>query len=354
MMRRGRELTQRFEMAKAFEALTSRGQVARLKAMGQAALAAWPVEQPVIHRSLAHGENTTFEVRGLLDGQPERFVLRVHRPGYHPPEEIRDELRWLDALAADTTLRVPQPVHTRDGALLTTAAHEGIPEARTLTLMRWVEGRFAWNKPTPAQIRRLGALLGHLHDHAQRWPEAATLQRPVWDTEGLFGPGCSFGDPRTAPGLSPRDLALIEDVRAQLIAALDALPRTPDTFGLVHCDLHLGNVLFADAQACPIDFDDCCHSWLMHDLGISWHVMNRYPDHTDTLRDALLDGYTTVRTLPPDALDQLTLFSRTREVVMLGWIASRADNPRLAAHLPRVRERVVGLCAAWTSPQSPP
>ena len=43
---------------------------------------------------------------------------------------------------------------------------------------------------------------GNLHTHTLSWPEAATLQRPVWDTDGLFGPGCSFGDPRTAPGLS--------------------------------------------------------------------------------------------------------------------------------------------------------
>jgi len=72
---------------KEFGALTSRGQVRRLRALGFGALSLWPLRQPRL-RFIAHGENTTFRVatagarpRGKVSAPfvPGLYLLRVHR-----------------------------------------------------------------------------------------------------------------------------------------------------------------------------------------------------------------------------------------------------------------------------------
>ena len=49
---------------------------------------------------------------------------------------------------------------------------------------------------------------------------------------------------------------------------IQALPKTPDVYGLVHLDLHLGNILLhADSPAITLlDFDDVAFGWFEMDL----------------------------------------------------------------------------------------
>jgi len=44
---------------------------------------------------------------------------------------VGSELAWLAALRQETELAAPAPLPTRDGDLLTVAAHPGVPQPRT-------------------------------------------------------------------------------------------------------------------------------------------------------------------------------------------------------------------------------
>ena len=65
-------------------------------------------------------------------------VIRVHRPGYHEPDEIRSELEWIAALRADSVLSTPAPVATQDGAAIATFDHAG--EARQVVAFEFMPG----------------------------------------------------------------------------------------------------------------------------------------------------------------------------------------------------------------------
>ena len=50
-------------------------------------------------------ENATYRVDDPATG--ERFVLRVHRLGYHSTQAILSELDWLEALREEAGVRTP-------------------------------------------------------------------------------------------------------------------------------------------------------------------------------------------------------------------------------------------------------
>lgn len=52
-------------------------------------------------------------------------------------------------------------------------------------------------------------------------------------------------------------------------AAMDMLGERSATFGLIHADLHLDNVLFAGGEARPIDFDDCGLGHWLYDIAVT-------------------------------------------------------------------------------------
>ena len=123
---------------KAYKSLGRGGQVRRLKALGEEALRAYGVEGARL-APLGHEENTTFRVEAA-DG--ERYVVRNHRTRKHTADEIASEVTWLAAMRRENDLPVPEPVPTKDGALLTIASAEGVPEARVCVLSGGSMGGF--------------------------------------------------------------------------------------------------------------------------------------------------------------------------------------------------------------------
>jgi Ser/Thr protein kinase RdoA (MazF antagonist) len=101
-----------------FSALTRARQTRRMLRLARTALAACDVLPTRVSR-LPQGYNATFR---LDAASSERFVLRVHRPDGPTHAMVRSELTRLAALRGETDLVVPEPVRTRDGELLTTAA----------------------------------------------------------------------------------------------------------------------------------------------------------------------------------------------------------------------------------------
>ena len=148
-----------------FEALNQGGQVPRLRRLAEVALQAYPLREPRL-RPVAHLFNTIFQVE-TLEGS--RFALRIQRPDQSDVDVVHSEMMWLAALRRETNLSVPEPVCTSDGALLTIAGHEGVPEPRICVLFRWMEGRFFDGALTPAHLERFGVLTARLHQHAAQF-----------------------------------------------------------------------------------------------------------------------------------------------------------------------------------------
>ncbi|ETX07275.1 MAG: hypothetical protein ETSY2_12105 [Candidatus Entotheonella gemina] len=318
-----------------FAELTSRGQVRRLRHLAQAALADYGLEHAQL-QLLLHGDNTTFRVdipqapKGVDTDSPyvsNRFLLRVHRPNYLSAGAVASELTWLKDLRREAGLTVPEAVSTPQGQLLTSATAPGVPEPRICTLMRWLPGQFCDTQLH--YIEAIGRLMAQLHQYAAGWLAPDGFTRPCWDWNGLFGTGAGYsthGD--RVWELTPLPYReLFQKVGDRVRAVMDQLGTAPEDFGLIHADLHLGNILFFGRQPCPIDFADCGFSYWGYDMAILLSYYSQDPD-LPLYREALFNGYAQVRPLPRHQLDHLETFMAARYVPEMLWAINRAqDHP---------------------------
>jgi Ser/Thr protein kinase RdoA (MazF antagonist) len=112
---------------------------------------------------------------------------------------------------------------------------------------------------------------------------------------------------------------------------------------MLHADLHFGNLLWQKDGIGIIDFDDSGFGFRMYDLAVtSWMInRNRKIPYSNKLRlkQALLEGYATV--IPIDSHDSklLNTLITTRELVLLGWLLRRQDNPKLRPFMGKALQR---------------
>ncbi|GHG32967.1 MULTISPECIES: phosphotransferase enzyme family protein [Amycolatopsis] len=273
-----------------FAELDRAGRTRRLRRLAEAALTAYAV--PVARLTpLAHGHNTSFRVDGA-DGH--RYVLRVQRPDGPGVAQVRAEMAWLATLRRETGLVVPQPVPTRARDLVTVVADPAVPEPRTCVLCHWVEGRFLDERLSAPQLYAVGEFAARLHLHGARMNG---LDRRRVDDLTEFGrtqvDGFSAAVVERAVAAAGGDERIREAVaRARAVRA--ELGYGSDVFGLVHGDLHQDNYLLHRGRVHAIDFDDCGYGHFAYDLAVALDALRHLP-HREELKEALLDGYRSVR-----------------------------------------------------------
>jgi len=282
-----------------------RAQLARLRVLAEKAVRAYDLG-PARLTLIQHEENTTYLVTAAKD----RFVLRIHRPPLRTAQTVSSELRWLQALAEGTSLAIPQPVPTADGALLVQASGPGLTGSRICVLFRWLPGRFLEVGLTPQHLRQVGRLAAHLQEHARAWSAPSDFRRPRL---GLITEGVRAGEAagvlerqaREEPTLiadpdracveletvvGPQGVRPVRELLDRVLSHRAALGTGPAVYGLQHGDLHQENYLFHHGTIGVIDFDDCGFGWYIDDLAVTASEIQGRPD-TAELLDALIDGY---------------------------------------------------------------
>lgn len=331
---------------KPFRERTYLGQARALRKLAQGAVGCYGLGGARL-KLIQHGENTTFRVdaSGSTPTQVEkgpyvedRYLLRIHRVGYQTAESIVSELAWLSALRRDFGLAVPEPVSSLDGELLVTVSVPAIPEGRSCSLLRWLEGRFCRRRCHPRHFEAVGRLMARLHQHAAHWPLPAGFSRRHWNREGLFGENAGYylGSDEVWALLPPACRKPFEEVADQLQQVMFELGTGPDVYGLIHADLHMDNVLLRDGEARAIDFDDSGFGYWTYDFAAAlcdWQGAEEWPCY----RDALLGGYAQIRPLPEAQLAHLDLFMAARHVSVVLW----------AIDLAQVNARFRGGAGQW-------
>jgi Ser/Thr protein kinase RdoA (MazF antagonist) len=136
--------------------------------------------------------------------------------------------------------------------------------------------------------------------------------------------------------------------RARVRAALDRLPRTPDSFGMIHSDLHPANLIVDADRLTAIDFDDAAFGWFVSDLAAAL-VGCQDRDDFPALQAALVDGYRAQRPIAEATLALIPLFLLIRGLSLLGWMHQRPEvdwRQRFA----ETRQVVCRQCEAFQDP----
>jgi Ser/Thr protein kinase RdoA (MazF antagonist) len=302
------------------------------------ALAAFPIAVGSVE--LLHvSENVTWRVSDVAG---HRYVLRLHRPGYHTLEELVSERVWIRALDA-AGVGVPRGMLTRSGEEYTAVRVPDTGERRHAGLAHWTDGEVMerlldeqeGSLEDPELIdnwfSQLGALIAVIHNQASAWRIPAGFTRHALDADGLMGAQPFWGRFWEYPGCTAAERRLLADARARLHAFLAALPRAPETYSLIHADLHAGNLLVHDQALAVIDFDDAGFGWHQYDLAVALRSYQQEPSF-GRIRAAVLRGYRSRRPLSEDAAEQITTFILIRRLASMGWVMQR---PELGVDLAR-------------------
>jgi Ser/Thr protein kinase RdoA (MazF antagonist) len=307
------------------------------------ALAAFGVE-PAELRFVNLSENVTFRVTDARGGAP--LVLRMHRPWYHGIGALKSEHMWTRALV-QAGIAVPDPLATPGGESFVQVEIAAMGERRWAGLARWREGELlddvvARDPDIAANARcfaQIGAITAAMHDQATRWTPPAGFQRHVLDADGLMGAAPRWGPFWDHAVFSPAERDELLATRDRLHAALSRYERSDRNFGMIHADLHPGNVLVDSGRASVIDFDDAGFGWHLYDIAVALVAYQEHPGF-DALREAYVAGYRSVRMISDRDLALLPMFLLIRDLAQVGWFHQRPELGRMAA-AQRHRERIL-------------
>lgn len=278
--------------------------------------------------------NISENVTCLLEGSDHRFVLRVHRTGYHSERAVECELEWMTALRRDTDISIPAAIPGANGALIQVATLPETGERRMMVLFEHLDGHEAQLGTADEQhFATIGRFSAMTHRHAQGWKKPAGFERLTWNREAVFGPRPLWGDWRAAPNVGAAEKDILERVEGAVSARLSDFGTARDRFGLIHADMRLANLLVDGERIHLIDFDDCGFGWHLYDFAAAVSFIEDHPDLPD-LKAAWIQGYREVSLLPPEHEGMIDTLVMLRRLALLAWIGSHIDAPEPQALAP--------------------
>jgi len=325
---------------KSYEELTRLGQLRRSRRLAEAALKVYGLRGARL-TFVQYTANIVYRVDVPSPASdkdspgpyvPNRYLLRVLYTNHL--EGVKGEMTWLAALSREAGLPVPEPVPTLGGELVTRIATPGVPQGRLVSLMRWIDGQRLTTGFRPGHFRAWGRMMARLHEFSAGWQPPEGFERPHWDWAGQLG-GAEFRIPvEELVASMPQHLQEpFQIVSQEARQVMEGLGKGPDAYGLIHSDMYPENVLFKAGEAYPIDFEDCGFGYWMWDIAIALCLWP-WTKEWYWMRDAFLEGYAQVRTLPESQLQYLDLFMAVQYATMVLWASLfiRNDPARLAEH----------------------
>jgi Ser/Thr protein kinase RdoA (MazF antagonist) len=316
------------------------------------ALKAFPIE-PDPPLLIAYSENVTFRVTDRSDGAA--YVLRLHRPGYHTPEELNSERIWTRALAA-AGIAAPIPLTARDGGDYVDVTVSGLDQRRQAGMTRWVEGELLSEvlrqsgdaAVTEHYFEQLGGLEAAMHNQSSRWRHPTGFIRHAVDADGLMGDAPFWGPFWDHPAFSRDERRLVIETRDRIRAIMHRIGRDPSVYGVIHADLHPGNLLVEGDRLTVIDFDDTAFGWHVYDIAVAMFSYQASP-HFETIRSAFTRGYRAKRPITDDALALIPMFLLVRGLAQIGWLHQRPEIDS-AAYIGARKAAVLAQCQAFEPP----
>lgn len=290
-----------------------------------------------------------------FDGPGGPAILKVMAPGHRTADQVQAEVDWLLALVEEG-VPVAEPLRSRAGNWV-----ETLPETGHV-VVAYARAPGANPRPadwTPPMIEQWGGLLGRLQAHARSWTPPGPRRYSLVDQTYLRRLDTLAAEFPAFHAAAGRLLAEAEPLLTGAVGT-NADPITDPTTdpvaeagrdsGLIHADLHHGNLLLHDGLLVAIDFDDCAYGSYAFDLAmpIYYAVRSQRDTSAEKAMEAFVPSFIRgFRRFAPDpaggayALD-LALRFRQAELVLALRVKVPEDGwtPNLAAIEKDLRQRV--------------
>jgi Ser/Thr protein kinase RdoA (MazF antagonist) len=228
-----------------------------------------------------------------LSSTGQSFALRRHSAST-TMQTIEAELAWLDELSRPPCARTPKPVRPRVGDLTAFIENDiSGNECARWTALEWIPGAPCGRLLTSKEAFAVGRLLADLHRRASTWVAPMGLEWPAYDRQ-YFEAAIQELLTNTHTHLAPEMSSRLIDAGIEPLAMLDALMTSNSACGIIHADVHDGNILWEDKASEPylIDFDRAGLGSFALDVAMAQHYQ------VPPQQEALLEGYEAERGEP--------------------------------------------------------
>ncbi|GAA0385431.1 phosphotransferase enzyme family protein [Paenibacillus motobuensis] len=256
-------------------------------------------------------DTATFIIETNVDGT---FLLRIHSG--MKKEAIDSELVWLESLY-DKLKIVPLGIVDRNGSR-TVTIDRGDGYFAHASLMRWVEGTHINSGLTDDQIYKEGILLANLHSAVQDFELPFNFIRPVWGEQSFIQATTRLAE-HYIRFLTDAEYKLYRLAIEKVLCWFNTIHKNEHNYGLIHGDLHQGNIVFHNGNPRPIDFGRCGFGYFLYDVAHT--ILGLHP----LQRELVIKGYLSIRELDKDWLPDLESFS---VMVMIENYCHHAPDPR--------------------------
>lgn len=258
--------------------------------------------------SINYEYNATLKVEAT-DGR--LFALRINTNSPRTPENLRAEIAFVRFLAEDGRVKVPHPIENIDGDFYTSILHDASGRMFHCVLYSWILGEELEDEPTDEQLYALGAAMAtmHLVSPGFTLPDGSvlpTFDDPLWWTEDFL--------------LSEKSV-LDAEAKELITQALSAIKSGVSKFyvnatpGIIHADMHGGNVLWHEGSLSVIDFDDCGLGLPLQDLATALYYLDT-PEQDAAFRR----GYESIAPIPECSNKEMKLLFLQRRIVLLNYL----------------------------------
>lgn len=278
-----------------------------LLAIANQALGSYPLEIKEV--ALINNEyNATFKVTAA---DSTNYALRININSPRSAENIRAEVAWVKFLENVDGILTPRPIANRSGKFVTTVTHAHSGRELNCILYSWLDGEEVGDEPTLEQLHALGQAMARMHASSKDFvlPSDAALpsfQDPFWETEDFL-----LSDKSK---LDSGEKDLISAAFKKIISRTDAL-YSRENPQIIHADLHGWNMKWHNNQLSIFDFDDSGIGLPIQDIATALYYLD-----TPEQDEAMLNGYTSVRQLPPHTKADLEMLLIHRRLMLLNYL----------------------------------
>jgi len=286
-------------------------------------------------------ENYVYE--GQIDGVS--YILRLTHSSHRSTNMVLGELEWINYLA-ENGVSVAKALHSASGRL---AEEIHVDEDYFVaSLFQKAKGRLLDRKnpaePTPEVITEWGRTIGKMHRTTKHFePSEPRFKRPHWFEDDLM---CFEKH-------LPKEDKHIVNIGYSLLEYAKNLPRSQDSYGLIHTDVHSGNFFVDDGKITVFDFDDSSYQWFASDIAIAlyytiwWKCSDCHQRDTDMYAKEFLEhfmvGYNEENRLEEFWLREIPFFLKLRDITLYTVFHKKFDKnnlERYAKLLDGIRTRI--------------
>lgn len=238
-----------------------------------------------------------------------RFILRILQDPRRPMALVRGELDWIEHLARNG-VPAARPIPSARGNLV-----ETIPDSRggdflCVAFERAPGGEIRKDHIGDPFFRCYGDLLGRMHAATKTYaPGNPAWRRPDWDAAGAISADIEM----------PSGQDEVMGIYRKLKDRLRALPRGSESYGLIHTDIHMGNLTITeDFNLSIFDFAECCYGHFIYDIAmVVFYSTDASDDHSEFVERFMppfLEAYREHNRIDPAWLAELPCFLTLREI----------------------------------------